>query len=327
MGDRPQRLERLPQQYFVGLLARVAAAAAADGPPLVDLGRGQPGGRAAAARRRGARARPAAGPTVHGYAPIRGLRRLREAIAARYRDVYGVELDPEREVAVVPGTKTAIVELRAWHSPTRATRSSCPTRTTPTIRPGSRSPVRTLRTVPLDPARAGRPTSPTLRPRRPLYLNYPSNPCAVCAPPGTFDDAVAGRGARGRGRPRRGVHRPRLRRPPPARASSRRPARRTSASRCGRCRRPTAWPAGASASSSATRRSSSASTCSTTTRAWASSRRCRRPRSQRSKGRRTRSASASPTYERRRDALAAALPEPPVCEGHVLRLAPPARRV
>jgi len=37
--------------------------------------------------------------------------RVKEAVAQRYRDVYGVELDPEREVAVLPGTKTAIVEL------------------------------------------------------------------------------------------------------------------------------------------------------------------------------------------------------------------------
>src|SRR5439155_10997214 len=50
-------------------------------------------------------------PTDHGYAPFRGLARLREAIAHRYGEVYGVELDPDREVAVVPGTKTAIVEL------------------------------------------------------------------------------------------------------------------------------------------------------------------------------------------------------------------------
>jgi aminotransferase len=39
---RPSRIERLPQQYFVSLLARVAAAAAESGPPLVDLGRGNP---------------------------------------------------------------------------------------------------------------------------------------------------------------------------------------------------------------------------------------------------------------------------------------------
>ena len=42
MRERPDRLDRLPQQYFTALLARVAAAAAADGEPLVDLGRGNP---------------------------------------------------------------------------------------------------------------------------------------------------------------------------------------------------------------------------------------------------------------------------------------------
>src|SRR5215831_15438793 len=108
VNARPQRLVRLPRQYFVELLGRVAAAAAEDGPPLVDLGRGNPElgppphvveALVDAARR----------PDLHGYAPIRGLRATREAIAGRYRDVYGVELDPEREVAVVPGTKTAIV--------------------------------------------------------------------------------------------------------------------------------------------------------------------------------------------------------------------------
>src|SRR5471032_369647 len=39
---RPERLERLPEQYFVSLLRRVAAAAEQAGPPLLDLGRGNP---------------------------------------------------------------------------------------------------------------------------------------------------------------------------------------------------------------------------------------------------------------------------------------------
>src|SRR5438309_10230274 len=107
---RPARLKRLPQQYFVTLLGRVAAAAAEDGPPLVDLGRGNPETGPPAHVIEALRA-SALEPDVHGYAPIRGLPRTKEAIAARYRDVYGVELDPETEVALVPGTKTAIVEL------------------------------------------------------------------------------------------------------------------------------------------------------------------------------------------------------------------------
>ena len=53
----------------------------------------------------------------------------------------------------------------------------------------------------------------------------------------------------------------------------------------------------------------------TTTPASGSSRRCSTPRSPRSKGRRTSVEERRAAYERRRDRLAAALPEPPVCEG------------
>ena len=38
----PDRVERLPQQYFTALLAEVSRHAALDGEPLVDLGRGNP---------------------------------------------------------------------------------------------------------------------------------------------------------------------------------------------------------------------------------------------------------------------------------------------
>src|ERR687887_2523119 len=105
MRQRPQRLERLPEQYFGALLGRVAAAG-----DVIDLGRGNPetgppqhviDALSEAANR----------PNAHGYTPFRGLPELRAAIAERYRSVYGVELDLETEVAVVPGTKTAIVEL------------------------------------------------------------------------------------------------------------------------------------------------------------------------------------------------------------------------
>ena len=42
MRPRPNRLDRLPEQYFGALLTRVTAAAALDGDPIVDLGRGNP---------------------------------------------------------------------------------------------------------------------------------------------------------------------------------------------------------------------------------------------------------------------------------------------
>ena len=110
MGERPARLERLPQQYFTALLARVAEHAALEGEPLVDLGRGNPevGPPQHVVDALAAAANDA---SAHGYPPFRGLPALREAIAARYSSLYGVELDPHSEVTIVPGTKTAICEL------------------------------------------------------------------------------------------------------------------------------------------------------------------------------------------------------------------------
>ena len=84
--------------------------AALDGEPLVDLGRGNPEV-GPPQHVIDALAEAANEPSAHGYPPFRGLPALREAIAARYSEVYGVELDPDTEVTIMPGTKTAICEL------------------------------------------------------------------------------------------------------------------------------------------------------------------------------------------------------------------------
>ena len=188
---RPQRLERLPQQYFVNLLGaclrprqpKVArrcstsvAATRRPGPPphVIEALR------AAALE-----------PGVHGYAPIRGLAPTREAIAARYRDVYGVALDPETEVALDPGHEDRRSSSSRSPSATRATRCSYRIRTTPTIHRAPRSPAHASRPFRLRPEHGWAPDLSAAPAGSALYLNYPSNPCAVCAPDGIFDDAVA----------------------------------------------------------------------------------------------------------------------------------------
>jgi len=182
---RPDRLERLPPQYFAALLRRVAEA----GVDVVDLGRGNPevGPPAHVIE---TLQHAAARPEVHGYAPFRGLPRLREAIAVRYRDVYGVELDPEREVAVIPGTKTAIVEL-ALCVAQRGDRILLPDPCYPDYYSGVALAGAELGLLPLDPASGFAPDLDAAPGAAALYLNYPTNPCAVCAPPGVYAAAVA----------------------------------------------------------------------------------------------------------------------------------------
>jgi L-glutamine---4-(methylsulfanyl)-2-oxobutanoate aminotransferase len=187
---RPQRLERLPRQYFADLLRRVAEAAAAEGEPLVDLGRGNPEVgppphviEALAAGARDDRA--------HGYPPFRGLPELRGAIADRYAALYGVELDPDREVSIVPGTKTAIVEL-ALVLAERGSTILLPDPGYPDYPSGVAMSAAQIAPLPLrgdsswTPDFTGVPTHGVSA----VYLNYPSNPCAATAAAGTFAEAV-----------------------------------------------------------------------------------------------------------------------------------------
>ena len=187
MRARPSRLDRLPEQYFAALLARVTEAAARDGEPLVDLGRGNPDippprhvveALQAAARR----------PDTHGYAPFAGLQSLKEAIAERYRDVYGVELDPETEVAVLPGSKTGLIEF-AQVCVERGEAIVLPDPGYPDYR--SAVALTGARHVPLPLLADGRPDwDAAPAEAAALYLNYPSNPVAACAPDGVYEEAV-----------------------------------------------------------------------------------------------------------------------------------------
>ena len=189
MRPQPDRIERLPQQYFAGLLARVAHAAARSGAPVIDLGRGNPDipppphvaerlAEVAASREVG----------VHGYAPFSGLPSLKEAVAARYRDVYGVTVDPEREVAIVPGIKTALVDFALCVAERGSTillpDPGYPDYFSAVALAGAR-----LATLAIEP-RPNFSAAPA-EDVAAVYLNYPSNPAAAAVPDGTFADAVA----------------------------------------------------------------------------------------------------------------------------------------
>jgi aminotransferase len=129
---------------------------------------------------------------MHGYPPFQGRAELREAIAAHYRADHGVELDPEREVAVVPGTKTAIMlAVLACADAGQAVALPDPGY------PDYLSAIALARVrrvaLALDAAGGWQPDFDALGDERPALcvLNYPSNPCAACEAPGTFEAAVA----------------------------------------------------------------------------------------------------------------------------------------
>jgi aminotransferase len=170
-------LHRLPEQYFTSLLARVAAAALEGGEPLIDLGRGNPevGPPEHVVR---ALAECAERNDVHGYAPFSGVPALKQAIASRYGEVYGVHLDADREVAVIPGTKTGLMEF-----------ALCAVESAGTIvlpDPGYPDYFSAV-------ALAGATHVPFTGfdvAADAMYLNFPSNPTAATVPDGLFEEAV-----------------------------------------------------------------------------------------------------------------------------------------
>jgi aminotransferase len=191
-GQTPDLFAALPEQYFMRITGAAAAARALPGPRLIDLGRGNPDLPPPPSALDALKAELEASGGMHGYPPFQGRAELREAIAARYRAAHGVDLDPEREVAVVPGTKTAImlaVLACAGAGQTVALPDpGYPDYFSAVALAGART-----RALPLDAAAGWQPDLDALGGARPalLVLNYPSNPCAACEAPGTFEAAVA----------------------------------------------------------------------------------------------------------------------------------------
>jgi alanine-synthesizing transaminase len=103
------RIQKLPP-YVFAVINEMKAKARAAQLDVVDLGMGNPDG---------STPRPivsklveaARNPKNHRYSMSRGIPKLREAIVARYKTNYGVELDPEKEAIVTIGAKDALAHL------------------------------------------------------------------------------------------------------------------------------------------------------------------------------------------------------------------------
>lgn len=189
----PNLLRRLPEPYFSQLVAGVHSANARIPGGVVDLARGNPEvpppphvieSLVAAARR----------PDVHGYPPFAGLPELREAFALHQQEVFGVDLDPEREVVVVPGTKTAIALCAmALAGPRDAILMPDPGYAD--YPSGIAIAGARRASLPLDAACGFAPdwdavADVDLTEARMAFLNYPANPCGNVAGPGVFAEAV-----------------------------------------------------------------------------------------------------------------------------------------
>lgn len=103
------RLKGLPTQFFASIVAKVNAAIAS-GHDVINLGQGNPDlptpPHIVDSLRHEVR-----DPVTHKYPPFSGLIELKQAIAHWYKQEYDVDLDPAKEVAILFGGKTGLVEL------------------------------------------------------------------------------------------------------------------------------------------------------------------------------------------------------------------------
>ncbi len=103
------RLERLPP-YALAEVAAWMKGARRDGHDIINLGMGNPD-LPTPAHIVDKLCEAATKPANHCYSVSRGIPKLREAICARYRHRFGVELDPETEAITVLGTKEGLSHL------------------------------------------------------------------------------------------------------------------------------------------------------------------------------------------------------------------------
>lgn len=102
-------LNQLPKQFFASLVQKVNHLITS-GVDVINLGQGNPD-LPTPTHIVKAMQEATSKPENHRYAPFRGHRFLKEAVAEFYQREYGVELDPDREVAVLFGGKVGLVEI------------------------------------------------------------------------------------------------------------------------------------------------------------------------------------------------------------------------
>jgi aminotransferase len=102
-------LQQLPKQFFASLVKKVNAKVAT-GADVINLGQGNPDQPTPDFIVK-AMQEQTADPANHKYSQFRGDPELKKAAAGFYKRAYGVSLDPEKEIAILGGSKIGLVEL------------------------------------------------------------------------------------------------------------------------------------------------------------------------------------------------------------------------
>ncbi|WP_349304843.1 pyridoxal phosphate-dependent aminotransferase [Paenibacillus sp. Marseille-Q4541] len=185
-------MKTLPTQFFATLVQNVNREVMA-GHDVINLGQGNPD--TPTPKHIVSSLQEAAdNPLYHKYSPFSGYPFLKEAIAQRYKEDYGVELDPETEVAILFGGKTGLVELpQVLLNPGDV--CLVPDPGYPDYWSGVALAKAEMSFMPLLESNDFLPDYSALSERdvnkaKLMFLNYPNNPTAAIAPSSFYEETV-----------------------------------------------------------------------------------------------------------------------------------------
>src|SRR5690606_35132129 len=187
------RMTGLPTQFFSTLVAK-ANKQIAMGKDIINLGQGNPD-QPTPSHIVEALQQAATNPLYHKYPPFSGYSFLKEAIAKRYLEDYGVELDPATEVAILFGGKTGLVEIsQCFLNPGDI--CLVPDPGYPDYWSGVALAGGKMEFMPLLAQHQYLPDFKAIAPdvadrAKLMFLNYPNNPTGATASTAFYDEAIA----------------------------------------------------------------------------------------------------------------------------------------
>ncbi|BDG79677.1 MULTISPECIES: pyridoxal phosphate-dependent aminotransferase [Bacillus] len=191
--EHSQVLQELPKQFFASLVQKVNRKLK-EGHDVINLGQGNPDQPTPEHIVKEMK-RAVAQPENHKYSSFRGSHSLKSAAAAFYNREYGVQLDPETEVAVLFGGKAGLVELpQCLLNP--GDTILVPDPGYPDYWSGVTLAKAKMEMMPLTKENAFLPEyasiSPDVREQAKLmYLNYPNNPTGAVSTAEFFGETVS----------------------------------------------------------------------------------------------------------------------------------------
>ncbi|GGF89183.1 pyridoxal phosphate-dependent aminotransferase [Paenibacillus abyssi] len=193
IGEPAERMKGLPTQFFANLV-RKANTQVDKGRDVINLGQGNPD-QPTPAHIVASMQEASSNPLYHRYPPFSGFAFLKEAIANRYQEDYGVELDPEKEVAILFGGKTGLIEIsQCLLNPG----DTClvPDPGYPDYWSGVALAGAKMSLMPLTADNAFLPDYSAISPAvageaKLMFLNYPNNPTGAVAGPEFYKETVA----------------------------------------------------------------------------------------------------------------------------------------